>query len=1259
VIIQHNIAAMMTNRQLGINNKKISKSAERLASGFKINRAADNAAGLTISEKMRMQIRGLERATANAEDGVNFIQTADGVMGEISSILHRMRELTVSALNDSNTLEDKATIALEIEELQSEIDAMCSQTEFNSQNVFEAHEDTYYSIKGSKQWDPMQFHIVEEPHNDLIIYLPEDYEPSTYSIKVSKGNYTTQELVDEIDTALEQMTPPNPGFVLEFTKDGYCNLNFEGGEEIKSVEGALSGLIYGRNNGSEYGKLVGTTQFEAGWPLHIVSGRNDTVTFYTEDLNGSESKKITLTIPAGYYGREAMIDKLNQALEAQNLEGVIAKEYGDKSIQLSAGQNVVTGLKGNMFAIDDDNSYSSVFYDNVKSGKSTQTAAYFEGRAYYRDGSKTNKLKITSSNNKLRLKVDDGDFQEITIEEADYTIESLAKELNEKFQEADIQVTASTSLRYVYVEGAGSGNYDFLVITSNSKGNNSTLLFDDYSNDIYKDTYDTLFRKTSVSYTEEAFIRSSTTIPSLTGRKDLKGPINLPADAKTLNLNVEGDNYTLTLSESNYSSLDELITDLNMQINDLAGIKDRIKVGKLDDQIRFFATDNSVDYIYFKSGDKGSAYEELFTEQYENTNYFSQTSYGEEETIQGNTKPTIFTPAKINLGHKLSGTNIVNDNNNIFNIRVNGTGRAIKLTNGTYSPSQLVSEINKQFKLNKIEVTASLENGALTFTTNVKGEGTSLHISRSYSGSAMKLFVGTTKGRYTEIIGLGEVAYVDGVSQSFPLTIDESNHDFHFSYMENGVKEDVDISLAQKEYDTYSDLQQELQTAIDNKLGSGKLLVTVNSNGVRIETTGKIGGIVFNEFSGGFYKNIMCKDKSIMEDRGPTYIKGKHTFKEAFVVGRKDIRNSTVEIIRHANDKFIMDLTYPDPEDDLILKELELSVTIEAGEYTGDDLAMYLEEKLNQQLSDAGIDNVQIKVAIGGINSGVAGADDDNAINFSLVEAEGKEADHGSYTLDGVRGSSAYTIFYKTIGTPEPSYIQGSKDISDGVEITEETNIFQFTTDGKDYKYTLNPGIYTADELVETLNQMFVGGDDNGQVVPLQAKLENGRLKIQHQVFGPRSIDHIDGTAKGIIFYEEVGREDLEDLYLQVSDQAGDAFTLDRIILNTSVMKINSITVSKNKYAEKALGRLDYALNYLSKKRGLYGAKQNALGHIISSNLNRGENTQAAESRIRDADIAKEMMEYSKNNILAQASQAMLAQANHTPQNILNLLLNK
>jgi len=81
VIIQHNIAAMMTNRQLGINNKKISKSAERLASGFKINRAADNAAGLTISEKMRMQIRGLERATANAEDGVNFIQTADGVMG--------------------------------------------------------------------------------------------------------------------------------------------------------------------------------------------------------------------------------------------------------------------------------------------------------------------------------------------------------------------------------------------------------------------------------------------------------------------------------------------------------------------------------------------------------------------------------------------------------------------------------------------------------------------------------------------------------------------------------------------------------------------------------------------------------------------------------------------------------------------------------------------------------------------------------------------------------------------------------------------------------------------------------------------------------------------------------------------------------------------------------------------------------------------------------------------------------------------------
>ena len=135
MIIQHNMAAMNTNRQLGVTNKKMAGSSEKLASGYRINRAADDAAGLSISEKMRGQIRGLQRASLNAQDGESLIQTAEGALNEIHSVLHRMRELTVQAANDTNVTSDRQAIALELHALTSEIDRIATQTEFNSMTL--------------------------------------------------------------------------------------------------------------------------------------------------------------------------------------------------------------------------------------------------------------------------------------------------------------------------------------------------------------------------------------------------------------------------------------------------------------------------------------------------------------------------------------------------------------------------------------------------------------------------------------------------------------------------------------------------------------------------------------------------------------------------------------------------------------------------------------------------------------------------------------------------------------------------------------------------------------------------------------------------------------------------------------------------------------------------------------------------------------------------------------------------------------------
>jgi flagellin len=135
MIIQHNISSMNTNRQLGISTSNLSKSTEKLSSGYRINRAADDAAGLSISEKMRGQVRGLQRASDNAQDGISLIQTAEGAMEQQHAILQRARELAVQAANDTNVTADRTAISEELKSLKAEFDRITTQTEFNTMKL--------------------------------------------------------------------------------------------------------------------------------------------------------------------------------------------------------------------------------------------------------------------------------------------------------------------------------------------------------------------------------------------------------------------------------------------------------------------------------------------------------------------------------------------------------------------------------------------------------------------------------------------------------------------------------------------------------------------------------------------------------------------------------------------------------------------------------------------------------------------------------------------------------------------------------------------------------------------------------------------------------------------------------------------------------------------------------------------------------------------------------------------------------------------
>ena len=137
MVVQHNLTAMNSNRMLGITTKSQARSTEKLSSGYKVNRAADDAAGLAISEKMRRQIRGLTQASLNAQDGISAVQTAEGALNEVHDMLQRMNELAVKSANGTNQSEDQNYIQKEVDALIKEIDRVAQTTTFNEKQLMD------------------------------------------------------------------------------------------------------------------------------------------------------------------------------------------------------------------------------------------------------------------------------------------------------------------------------------------------------------------------------------------------------------------------------------------------------------------------------------------------------------------------------------------------------------------------------------------------------------------------------------------------------------------------------------------------------------------------------------------------------------------------------------------------------------------------------------------------------------------------------------------------------------------------------------------------------------------------------------------------------------------------------------------------------------------------------------------------------------------------------------------------------------------
>ena len=220
MVVQHNMTAMNANRNLGVTAGNLAKSTEKLSSGYKINRAGDNAAGLAISEKMRGQIRGLDQASTNAEDGISMIQTAEGALTETHSILQRMRELAVQASSDTNTDDDRTQIQNEIDQLTQEVDRIATTTEFNTKKLIDGSAKGAVSEKAGKANVDATFansNVSAEITTDgsakaaftdvIRIEITADFEPGKSTANTAK--YTEDEILNALNNNAAGLTYTN------------------------------------------------------------------------------------------------------------------------------------------------------------------------------------------------------------------------------------------------------------------------------------------------------------------------------------------------------------------------------------------------------------------------------------------------------------------------------------------------------------------------------------------------------------------------------------------------------------------------------------------------------------------------------------------------------------------------------------------------------------------------------------------------------------------------------------------------------------------------------------------------------------------------------------------------------------------------------------------------------------------------------------------------------------------------------------------
>lgn len=1211
--LQANLMALNANNRLKSNQTSLNKTLEKLSSGYRINRASDDAAGLTISEGMRAQIRGLKRATLNAQDALSFAQTSDAIVQGATAIVQRMRELAVQALNDTLVDSDRQALQKEIETLTKSIERLSTDSTYNdSLKSVEHHEPSYGMLTGNAQFDgPI---IIRTGWNDSLTFIADNEETT---ITIPAGTYESiHSLIDELDTILMEK---NPNIIIDVTDDNRVSVQIENAPDIAKIKGNGSFLFYEYELGIQPGMIIGTTDFlnpdGTEGELHIYEGKNDKLSLYVGPTN-----KIDFTFSPGKYTREEIINKLNGKLESS---GAKASKYGERYIAISSDKYVVTGLGGNMLEID---GITSILYDIADYGNVDKTQGYFQGSADLSSG-----VTIDQTNNELTLSANtlNGSVEERTINllnEDEETIHlsgaELVNRLQEKLDGAGLNVKVEIT----------SGT---LKITSNYWGSGSNVTIPQKI--VEPSAFDTLFRRDHHYYYSANITQGRDNPAKISGNYRDRSTMAFDDTNNQLKIKIDNAEHIFTIPTGTYSA--ETLKDTLQQIFKDENFEMTLSLSDFGNRQAFSLSSNThqLDYV------NNLAFDLIFGG--DKVTYATIVQGRDGEPIyptEGNVGEMIIEklPATAKGAVNISGGLNVTDENNTLSFTLNGVNDSVSLENKYYSSTELIEELNA--KLAGKGLLAKEEEGKLVLTTTEKGKGVTLY---NVTGLAMERIDNTSPNVISTPTKTKAIltSHNSITSMRDTIIVEPGKNEISFKYSHEGVDTEISFTVNAGIY-TKEDFLQQFEDAFNKAVTDANIdshvSLTIDSR-IRISAnnSGADYQLLFNENE--FFKEVFNRLDIIY--RGYSYSGVTRENDPAYIVGRQELPN-TIEIFPSNNDILTFDLTYKS-------SNYTIDVQVPPNTYTKSGFIAAFNTALEKSLENIGLPKDIVRAQIGAPDGDLNVSNSNKFTLISPIYNDGRN-DNGEIKIEAVRGSGAYTYFYFSQGDAKPSHVVGIVDLSGGVTFEEGVNDELFIdVDGETKMMKFPPGEYMADEFLVLMNDVLT---DVGS--GLIASYDNGKLKLSYRENGPITIDGLAGSARDYLFFKTERRENQNSLRFQIGANEGQNIDFKRVTISDKLLRINTLSVETRERAEKALTRFDEAIKMLSEKSGHLGALQNRLEHVLNVNQVTKENLAASESVIRDVDMAKEMMKYVKQNLLLQSAQTMLAQANQSSESVLQLI---